>query len=214
MHRSSVPCVGCQRLFFPASLPIHQKTCFAKNAFVSLPCPTCHATLRTGNYFNHVKNCTAEPARVLQASTSPTSTAEPGPIGPLEADGRIQCRKCHRGFAPDRIAKHQSVCHEAERIKYVRDDGNQAQHTTTTTSRQPRPIKRSLPASLHTNVPLPRSAPQVGASMPALRACRKAPYDLVLRDASNQTGYTGAKYGGIDISNQTSAGNPLSRRLV
>ncbi|EQC34119.1 hypothetical protein SDRG_08328 [Saprolegnia diclina VS20] len=213
MHRSSVPCVGCQRLFFPASLPIHQKTCFAKNAFVSLPCPTCHVTLRTGNYFNHVKNCTDEPVATL-ASASETASMEPGPIGPVEDDGRIQCRKCHRGFAPDRIAKHQSVCHESERIKYVRDDGNQLQHSTTTTRAKPRTIKRALPPSLHSNVPLPRSAPHTGASMPALHACRKAPYDLVLRDASNQTGYTGAKYGGIDCSNQTSAGNPLSRRLV
>ncbi|OQS01650.1 hypothetical protein ACHHYP_00523 [Achlya hypogyna] len=207
-NRSSVPCVGCNRLFFPASLPIHQKTCFAQNAFVALPCPTCTKTLRTGNYFNHVKNCTDEPvaeAPPRQALVSRDS----GPIGPVEADGRIKCRKCRRGFAPDRIAKHQSVCHEAERIKYVRDDENQVHNPPRWVPPPKLRAPRQPPASIHAYREQVVELPPHRSSMPALHAYRKAPYDLVLRDASNQRGYGGAKAGGIDTSNRTSAGNPL-----
>lgn len=45
---AAIVCNACNREFFSRSLPIHQKTCFQKNAFVDLVCTRCNSTIRSG----------------------------------------------------------------------------------------------------------------------------------------------------------------------
>ncbi|OQR90570.1 hypothetical protein THRCLA_09277 [Thraustotheca clavata] len=216
MIRSSVPCVGCQRLYFPVSLPIHQKTCFHKNPFVDVPCPTCKLIISTGNYFNHVSNCVPQPTP--QAPCKPLSA---GLLGPIEEDGRIKCMKCRRGFAPvsyrlvifvvfngmqERIQKHQSICQEREKIEVVKDN----QHNSVQDRGRTNVTKKAKYPKTTFSRPkiLLKPTPQVMSlnTMPQLQPYKRAPFDLVLRDASNQNGF---KSTGIDTSNRTSMGNPL-----
>jgi len=42
----SVVCVGCNGQYFASSLPIHQRSCFKRNAFVSVACPKCSTMIR------------------------------------------------------------------------------------------------------------------------------------------------------------------------
>lgn len=42
----SIVCVGCNGQYFASSLPIHQRCCFERNAFVSVACPKCRTTVR------------------------------------------------------------------------------------------------------------------------------------------------------------------------
>lgn len=42
----SIGCLACHGQFFAASLPIHQKMCFQRNAFVLVPCEKCKSCVR------------------------------------------------------------------------------------------------------------------------------------------------------------------------
>ncbi|ETV65081.1 hypothetical protein H257_18130 [Aphanomyces astaci] len=212
--QATVSCVACHGLFFPASLPIHEKTCFRKNAFVNVSCPVCKTLVRSGHFHNHVASCNLAaplPPVVRPAVPKPKSAA--GPIGLPEADGRIKCRKCKRSFAPDRVEKHQSVCQERERTTHNQfhhtEPAPLARHPTTTAWRPPTRdnLQKKRPSVKSTGQVLrPMTMPPVDMKPRKIQA---APYDMILRDRSNQRGFAS---GGIGLSNATSAGNPLSRR--
>jgi hypothetical protein len=103
-------CKACGGQYFAASLPIHQKTCFARNAFVEIMCPACRSLVTSGTFHDHVACCKGilETPAIRRAVSKPE--ARPDELNSPEADGRVRCRNCERGFHADRIAKHQSVC--------------------------------------------------------------------------------------------------------
>lgn len=56
---ASIVCKGCNREFFARSLPIHQKTCFQKNAFVDIVCAKCRGVIRFGSFYLAISLCVA-----------------------------------------------------------------------------------------------------------------------------------------------------------
>ncbi|KAG9412941.1 hypothetical protein AC1031_015957 [Aphanomyces cochlioides] len=208
--QTSVPCTACHGLFFPASLAIHQKTCFRKYAFVDIACPSCKSLVRSGVYHNHVASCQGPVAAPPSKPREQQPPREPGPIGSPEPDGRIKCQKCKRSFAPDRVEKHQSVCQAHERVEKMQNQSSQHHQVVTRKPPSREKIKFSRPKAKSSDFAPPRQVTMpvaLGNGQPQKR--QAAPYDVVLRDSSNRVGY-GA--GGIGLSNNTSAGNPLASR--
>jgi hypothetical protein len=84
MHRNALPCRRCGKMFFPASLPIHEKACSKKSAFMDLPCKHCGAPQPRRDLRMHERSCTGATSGTTStedgingSSTTTTTTATP-----------------------------------------------------------------------------------------------------------------------------------------
>jgi len=81
---ASIGCLACHGQYFAASLPIHQKSCFQRNAFELIPCEKCRTCIRwvalelcnASQLDSHAVDRAAE--RATSLSTPPPAPASQG----------------------------------------------------------------------------------------------------------------------------------------
>eukprot|EP00294_Goniomonas_avonlea_P000428 CAMPEP_0114552152 /NCGR_PEP_ID=MMETSP0114-20121206/6976_1 /TAXON_ID=31324 /ORGANISM="Goniomonas sp, Strain m" /LENGTH=1050 /DNA_ID=CAMNT_0001737017 /DNA_START=28 /DNA_END=3180 /DNA_ORIENTATION=+ len=101
-------CNVCGRWFYPAVLARHQ----ALAACAPRPTPT--VTFDTSSDEPAMEPGAQESATEAQESATASASASASVAGlVLLPDGRAQCRVCSRGFALQRLDKHESVCKAA-----------------------------------------------------------------------------------------------------
>ncbi|KAL4106223.1 hypothetical protein PRIC1_004277 [Phytophthora ramorum] len=236
---ASIGCLACHGQFFAASLPIHQKTCFQRNAFVLVPCEKCRTCVRACDFHTHTTSCSGKTLPPNSGASGLSSGAiqqqnslDARPLLDVnlpEADGRVRCKICERAFSQDRISKHQSVCRGKPRSTKENHERKQRSVNLVVPSHGNSSVKRSAERPRRKTVHTQR----VLASRP-----QELPFDFVrertnrgewgnggfraassrsvqgVRDPSQRQScsYPGAQTmqsGGCDTSNASSASNPL-----
>ncbi|KAG1695801.1 hypothetical protein DVH05_019140 [Phytophthora capsici] len=207
---ASIVCLACHSQYFSASLPIHQKACFQRNAFMLLLCEKCKSSIRACDFLSHASSCAGKP---LPVTTNAHSQHQSNPIlldlNSPEEDGRVRCKTCERAFSQDRIAKHQSVCHAKPRASHeapklsqrlaIPEQGFHVKKHTELPRRKPVHIQRAVASRprgvLFTYVPDRNTRQQSRGTS---------------RQSSNYPGARAMQGGGWDTSNASSASNPLA----
>eukprot|EP00923_Selenidium_pygospionis_P004018 GHVN01006388.1.p1 GENE.GHVN01006388.1~~GHVN01006388.1.p1 ORF type:complete len:430 (+),score=62.34 GHVN01006388.1:210-1499(+) len=106
MHRRAIPCSLCGGMFFPNSLPHHQKACKIKLGVTTCECPHCSQQIIKLNFADHLRSCAPVEAPRSGAGSQGDDRGEVLSV----ADGRGECGLCGRKFNYDRLAKHQQIC--------------------------------------------------------------------------------------------------------
>lgn len=112
MSRRAVPCEHCGRMFFPASLKIHQKTCRDRQQKVLTECLYCGLEMPQAELDEHLKRC----KKALAVPGAAAGDSVPSRL----PDGRVRCQFCGRGFAANRVQQHSAIC---GKLKQARPKG-------------------------------------------------------------------------------------------
>ncbi|KAG7392405.1 hypothetical protein PHYPSEUDO_000813 [Phytophthora pseudosyringae] len=222
----SIGCLACNGQYFAASLPIHQKTCFQRNAFVLVACEKCKLGVRACDFHSHTASCTGKPVDnntfgFHNRQRSNLAQRAPMELNLPESDGRVRCKICERAFSQDRIPKHQSVCHGKPRSSKENHEPRRRPLIPLHQQAQDASVKRLAGRPRRKTVRVQRSL----ASQP-----RQVSFDFVSdrtsrvefqqsRDTSRlqSCSYPGARTmqsGGCDTSNASSASNPLATNAL
>eukprot|EP00746_Dinoflagellata_sp_MGD_P129669 gnl/MRDRNA2_/MRDRNA2_63795_c0_seq1.p1 gnl/MRDRNA2_/MRDRNA2_63795_c0~~gnl/MRDRNA2_/MRDRNA2_63795_c0_seq1.p1 ORF type:complete len:387 (-),score=63.94 gnl/MRDRNA2_/MRDRNA2_63795_c0_seq1:52-1212(-) len=109
----ALPCENCGKLFFPKSLPFHQKVCIERRQKTEAPCPYCQKYFPLADLKNHL----ARGCKGLKNQDASVSVGE---------DGLIPCTHCGRTFSEDRIAVHVKIC---GKLRSARPKGPRGENT-------------------------------------------------------------------------------------
>ncbi|KAF1786128.1 hypothetical protein GQ600_11098 [Phytophthora cactorum] len=209
----SLGCLACHGQYFAVSLPIHQKSCFQRNAFVLVPCERCKSSVRAGDFLAHTASCTGKHVPV-DSKTFGAKQRNNGAQGAQmnlnspDPDGRVRCKICERSFSQDRISKHQSVCHGKPRLK---ENHKPRQRSVLPIRQASGSTKWNVERPHRKNVHMQRTRPREVSFGFVSDRNNRVEYQEFRRDTSRS--YPGAQAmqgGGCDTSNASSASNPLA----